>query len=356
MEVGIGHSSPVLSGNRIFQFTRTGEQETAAAYDVASGKLLWKESYDLPYSMNPAATRHGKGPKSTPVVVGGRLYTFGINGTLSCYDAAGGKVVWRNDFTKDFPTTAADFGTAMSPIIEGGAVIVHAGGPGKGAIVALDAATGKEKWRWAGDEPAYASPIAIEIGGTRQIITQTRQNIVGIAAAGGELLWKVPFTTEYEQNIITPVVYKDMLIFSGLGNGAFALRVEKKGESWTPTTVWRNEKASMYMSSPVVVGDYLYGMTYTRKGQYFCLDARTGAQQWISEGAEGENASIVSVGKDLFLLNDIGDLTVARTSEKSFDVLRKYTVAKSPTWAHFAIHSSHLFIKDQNTLSAWSLK
>jgi outer membrane protein assembly factor BamB len=354
--VGIGHSSPVISGSSVYAFTRMGEQETLSGYDLASGKLLWKDSYDAPYTMNPAAMSHGKGPKSTPILDDGKIYTFGISGILSCYDASKGKLLWRNDFKKQFPVTFPDFGTAMSPAIDRGLLFVHAGGPDKGAILALNAETGEQKWSWDGDGPAYASPIVVELGGVRQLVTQTQQNIVGLSVSNGQLLWKIPFTTEYVQNIVTPVLYKDLLIFSGLEKGVFAVRLMKEGNQWTPKTVWQNDRAAMYMSSPVIVGDYLYGMTHYRKGQFFCLDARTGATQWTSTGDEGDYAAIVNASPLLLFLGDDAELTIANATEKKFDVLKKYTVAKSPIWAYPAIHGNQIVIKDQDSLTLFSFE
>lgn len=356
VEVGIGHSSPVISGEKVFLISRIGEQEVVAAYSRETGKLLWKDAYDAPYTMNPAAISHGKGPKSTPLAANGRLYTFGIGGVLSCYDASTGKVQWRNDFRKKFPVTSPDFGTATSPMIEKGLLVVHAGGPDNGALLALDPETGNEKWSWNGDGPAYASPIVVELEGTRQIVTQSQKHIIGLAAANGELLWKIPFTTDYTQNIITPLQYKDLLIFSGIDKGAFAVRVSKKDGKWEPQNVWQNEKASMYLSSPVLIGDFLYGMTHYRKGQYFCLDARTGITQWTSVGAEGENAAIINGGSVLFFLSNNADLTVVKATEKKYEVLKEYVVAKSPTWAQPAIVGDEIVIKDLNSLTLYTLQ
>ena len=112
--VGIGHASPLVDGQRVYVFARKGEQEVAQALDLATGKALWSAGYDQPYTMNSAATGHGKGPKSTPLLAGGRLYTLGITGVLSALDAATGKVAWRHAFDKEFGPPP-DFGTAMSP-------------------------------------------------------------------------------------------------------------------------------------------------------------------------------------------------------------------------------------------------
>ena len=157
------------------------------------GKLLWRAAYPAPYKVNPAADRHGAGPKSTPVVYQGKVFTLGIGGVLSSFDAATGKPGWRKNFSGEFRETSPWYGTAASPVVDGGMVIAHVGGHDDGALMAFDAATGAVKWKWKGDGPGYASPIVVELAGKRQVVTQTQQNIVGVAAATGELLWKIPF-------------------------------------------------------------------------------------------------------------------------------------------------------------------
>jgi outer membrane protein assembly factor BamB len=354
VQIGLGHSSPIVSGSRIYAFSRVGEQEVISALDAPTGKLLWKESYDAPYTMNPAAMAHGKGPKSTPLVVNNKLYTLGITGVLSAYDATSGKLLWRNNFKTDFPVTAPEFGTAMSPALFDGMLIVHAGGAGNGALMSLDPASGKPKWKWNGDGPAYASPIVVDLAGTRQIVTQTQKNIVGVSLKDGALLWQIPFVTDYEQNAVTPVAYKDLLIFSGISKGAFGVKVTNQNGKWIPETVWKNDRAGMYLSSPVVVGDFLFGMSHFRKGQFFCLDPKTGTTLWTSNAAEGENASIVSPGNLLLFLNNDAELTIAKTTEKQYEPLKKYTVAQSPTWAHPALLRHQIVIKDLDSLIAWT--
>ena len=148
--VGTGHSSPVVSGTRAFAFTRVGEDEVVTAVDYQTGKQVWQQRYRAPYQVNPAAESHGKGPKSTPVIDGGRLFTLGISGTLSAFDAATGKPLWRKTFDREFDASAPDFGVAMSPLVDDGHVIVHAGGNKSGALMALDGATGTIKWQWKG--------------------------------------------------------------------------------------------------------------------------------------------------------------------------------------------------------------
>jgi outer membrane protein assembly factor BamB len=287
--------------------------------------------------MNPAAVSHGEGPKSTPVYSKGKLYTFGINGILSAFDAETGKPLWRHDFKN-----APDFGTAMSPVVDNGLLIAHVG-----ALTAFDTITGAVKWAWNGDSPAYASPIVVELGGVRQVVTQTHSNIVGVAVASGKLLWKIPFTTEYDQNIVTPVLYKDTLIFSGIDKGVFAVRDGK--------TIWQNKGVSMYMSSPVLAGDLLFGFSHLKKGQIFCLDAGTGATLWTGPPRGGDNAAMLASSTMLYWLTPDGQLGIAKPTAKGLNEIRQYEVADSPTWAHPVVLGDGVLVKDLKSLVRWGV-
>jgi outer membrane protein assembly factor BamB len=159
--VGTGYSSPLVADGRVYLLSRQGDQETVSAIDLKTGKTLWAQRYPAPYKVHPGASAHGAGPKSTPVLHAGKLYTLGIGGTLSSFDAANGTVVWRHAFDKEFRATSPTYGAAMSPIVEGGLVIAHVGGPDQGALRAFDAATGQTKWSWTEDGPGYASPVRV---------------------------------------------------------------------------------------------------------------------------------------------------------------------------------------------------
>jgi outer membrane protein assembly factor BamB len=352
VQAGAGHSSPIVVGGRVYLFSRMGEQESLSARDLASGKEIWRQAYDAPYQMNPAATAHGKGPKSTPVHDRGRLFTFGISGILSAWQAQDGRLSWRRDFKKEFPSTVPDFGVAMSPVVAANLVVVHAGGIGNGAVLALDPATGATKWAWKGDGPAYASPIVASFAGTPQIVTQSQRTLVSLSL-DGRLLWEIPFVTEYEQNSITPVAVGDVLVYSGISKPTIAIRPAQTAGKWTTAEVWRNPDVPMYMSTPVESGGYLFGLTHRNRGQFFCLDLRTGKTLWATKGREGENAALVTAPGLVLAMTTEGELVVLRNDPKAADVVKRYTMAESPVWAHPAFVRSGVVVKDADSLAYW---
>jgi outer membrane protein assembly factor BamB len=355
IEVGEGHSSPILVGDSIYDFARLNDQETVFAIDPSNGAIRWKQQYPAPYKVISAAQGHGPGPKSTPLYSNGKLYTLGLSGILSCWDAKTGKLDWRKDSSQEFKAGAPVFGAAMSPIADRGMVIAHIGGDHAGALKAFDASTGSVKWTWTEDGPAYASPIIVELAGARQVVTQSQLNIIGVDEATGKTLWKIPFTTNYEQNIVTPVLYKDTLIFSGLDKGVFAVRLTRNGGGITPQTVWENKDASMYMNSPVLSGDVLFGFSHLKKGQLFAMDAATGKALWMGPPRAGDNAAVLAGASTLISLNNEGQLTIARADGKSFQVIRQYNVAGSATWAHPLVLSDGVLIKDVKSLARWGI-
>jgi outer membrane protein assembly factor BamB len=359
LDVGIGHASPIVSGPTAYVFAREGEREVLRAIEVGSGKELWRSGYDAPYEMNSGARAHGQGPKATPLLHQGRVFTLGISGIVSANDAATGKVLWRKTFAGD-RSGPPEFGAATSPVADERRVIVFVGTTGKGALTAYDAATGTEQWSWAGDGPGYATPVIATIGGTRQVITQSQRSIVSVAASDGRLLWQVPYVTPYEQNIVTPLVVGDRVVFSGIDTSTFAMRPRLQGTAWTVEKVWDAATVPMYMSSPVALGDTLFGFTHRQRGQLFSLDAATGKMLWTGPPRLGENAAIVALGQSLLVLVDTGELMVVAGSGKGYQVERRYTVADSPTWAHPVPVASRsagvdgVLIKDERRVALWT--
>ncbi len=351
--VGVGHSSPLFADGKVYVFARQGEEEVLLCLDATTGKEMWRRaSPPVAYEMNPAARAHGKGPKSTPIIVGGKVFTLGITGILSGHDARNGKLIWRKDFSKQYPVTSPLFGTAMSPVVEKNLLIAHVGGPDKGALMAFDVETGAVKWSYEADGPAYSSPIVVTLAGERQVVTFTQKEFVGVSAATGKLLWKMPAKTGYDTNSVTAVAYKDMLILSLEDQGMMAVRPVKQGAGFTAQEVWRNADNVLGMNSPVMQGNLLFGLSSRKKGQFFCIDADTGKTLWQSPGRMGENAAILNLAGTLLLLTNDANLIVLPANAKGYTPVAQYTVASSPTWAHPIAASKRIFVKDETTLAS----
>lgn len=317
--------------------------------------MLWRKSYAAPFRKNQYATEMGMGPHATPLIAGGRIYTLGIMGVLSCHQASNGELLWRKDFSKSIDTANLFTGTAMSPLLDSGLLIVQLGDDRKGSLIAYDPATGGQKWIWENDGASYTSPVIAEIGGVRQVITLTKTQAVGVSVREGKLLWSVEFKDQWNENIVTPVVAGSRVIFSGVRKGTFAVAVKSTGGTWSAKTLWQNAEYTMYMSSPVLDGNHLYGMTNKRKGQVFCMDVETGKVLWTTPGREGMNVSLVSAGPFLFTLNESGDLKIARRGASRFDVVAEYKVADNATWPQPLVLGRSLLIRDAGSLTMYRL-
>jgi outer membrane protein assembly factor BamB len=348
--VGTGHASPVVSGNRVVVFARQGEEEIVRALDLESGKEIWRAAYAAPYVVSAAAHLHGPGPKSTPAIAGGRVFTFGIGGILSAFDLARGTLIWRVSASAVLP----DYGTATSPLADGDSVIAHVGGYEKGALTSFDAATGKPRWQWNGDGPAYGSPIIATFGGVRQVIAQTQKLLVGLNASDGVLLWQLPFTTDFDQNAFTPLVVQDLVLNAGVDWPLTAIRPKRDGDKWIAEMVWSNPQTPMFMSSPVLIGRTIYGLTTRSLGQFVAIDATSGKTLWTTKGREGENASILGSRSWLLASTTGGDLVIARPNPEKYEEVRRYQLAQSAVWAHPAITGNSIIVKDVDKVICWS--
>jgi outer membrane protein assembly factor BamB len=351
VEVGTGYATPIVVGNRVYAFTRQDVNEVMRALDAGTGKVVWETSYPAPFEMNSATSRHGPGPKSTPTFANGRLFSLGMSGIVTAFDAATGKQIWQ----KPSPPIEPTYHTAQSALVDRGLVILHVGGNNQGALTAFDAATGAVKWAWNGDGPAYGSPILAEFDGTRQVIVFSQVNLIGVDAASGQLLWRVPFTARSVTNSITPLVYGQTVIVSGQGKPLTAYRISKRNDQWAAEVAWENDQLQMSFSNPVLVRDAVFSLSPLNSGQFFWADAKTGNTLWRSAPRQAGNAAIVRSADYLFVLKDDGQLMVARSTPGGFEPLKTYTVADSATWAPPVISGNRVFVKDVSTLALWTL-
>ncbi len=350
--VGKGDATPALVDGKLYVFTRQGADEVMLCLDAGNGKELWHDSYAA-REVTGGAKPH-PGPRSSPTVSNGNIITLGVGGVLSCLDKGSGKVVWRNDeFTKDVP----QFFTGMSPIIVDKMCIAHLGGEDKGEIIAFDLATGKEKWRWSGDGPAYASPILLTVEGTKQVVVQTEKSIVSIATADGRLLWQVATpsaTKKYFFNSATPIVDGQTVIYTGQGYGTRAVTVQKQGNSFKVKELWSNEKLGTFYNTPVLRDGLLFGLS--DRGRLYCMDAGTGKIDWTDDDSHKRFGALLNAGSVILALSSDSEFIAFKPSGKKYDELARIKVSDTPVYAHPVVSGNRIYVKDEETLTMWTIE
>ena len=351
VEVGEGYSSPVVAGGRVFVHTRRDPEEIVSGINLANGKLLWEQKYQAAFKKNQYAVEMAKGPNATPLVIGNRLITLGVTAVLNAWDTGTGKLLWSRDFSQSIDTSKMFCGTAASPLAIDGRVVVQVGSDIHGGqIFGLNPATGATEWEWKGLGPGYASPVVIDLGGVRHLVTMTQGSIVGVDGKNGKELWSVPFPDEWHENITTPLWTGTHLIVSGTRAGTTAFSLAQAGGKWQVTPAWKNPDVAMYMSSPVFGDGLIYGHSSKKKGQFVAVDAKTGALKWATEGREGEHASLLLTPQHVIYLTNGADLIVAKRNTPAFAVEKRYEVAEAATWAMPVLLGSNILVRDATGL------
>jgi len=352
VEVGLEDATPALVNNRLYVFARLGGDEVLQCLDASSGKQIWKaDGYAAPAITGPAAPHPG--PRSSPAVAGGKVFTLGVNGTLSCYDAATGGLVWRNqDFTKTFP----QFYVGLSPIVEDGLCVVMLGGPNAGRFLAFDVNTGSVKWNTASsDGPAYGSPAPMTVSGTKMIVFQTETRLVGIGLADGSVLWEIatPVGAGRTQNAASPVTDGQKVYYTGLNNGVNAIEVSRQGSSFSVSTLWKNAELSTAYNTPVLKDGYLYGLSNLNK--LFCINAANGQTAWIDETAYQNFGSVIDAGTVMVALSSTSDLVVFSPATQAFRQLARIKVADTPVYATPVLSGNRIYIKDNDSVILYTV-
>jgi outer membrane protein assembly factor BamB len=347
IDVGEGYATPLIVANTVYVFTRREATEVMTALNADTGTERWHTSYPAPYAPATLAAAHGVGPKATPLYHQGKLYTLGITGIFSAFDAETGRLAWQTPAAREHPS----YGMSVSPVGDKKLVIVHPGN--HGPLTAFDANTGVVVWADR-DRSAYASPIVVELEGVRQAVTMTQTSVVGVSLSDGARLWEYPWLSR-TPSAITPIQYGDELIVGGEAMGIAALKPTRRGGKWTVDVVWETKDVSLFLSNPVIVGNTLFGLSERARGQFFALDADTGTVLWLSQPRQASNTAVVKAGGFLLLLNDDGELIVARTSKRGFEPLKRYVVANSATWAQPTVSGNRIFVKDVSSISLWML-
>jgi outer membrane protein assembly factor BamB len=330
----------------LFARLATKEVERVVCLDAETGKQHWVHEYPVAYGR----LDYGNGPRCTPTVHAGKVYTLGALGHLYCLDAKSGKVVWSRDTVKDFTGKIPTWGHACSPLVDGKRLIVQVGGK-DALLVALDIDSGKEVWRALDDPPGYSSPVIVQTKDWRQLVYFTPRHIVGLDPEKGKVLWKEPFKGITYDVSISDVVYTDGVLLAGnYWSGSKALTLNEKGLE--PKVAWEGKALSLLMSTPLVKGKHIYALD--RFNGLKCLELRTGKVIWEKEHltTRGNNPqlSLAWVGGDrALILNTPGELLLVELTPTGLKKLGKAPII-GKTWAHPAFADGCVFARSDEEI------
>jgi outer membrane protein assembly factor BamB len=346
-DLGKGYASLTVVGGKIY--TTGCEDKTGFLYcfDTA-GKLLWK----VPYG--PEWTGSNPGTRTTPTFDGGKLYLMSGNGLMTCRNASDGKEVWAVDTAKKFGGKNIQWGISESVLVTGDKVICTPGGP-NASVVALNKATGETIWttKTLSNKSAYCSPLLINRGSNKSILTILDTEIVGINLADGKVLWHVPHKVSYDINAVSPA-YKDGKIYvtNGYKHGGFMMELNADGTNVTKK--WTEKDLDVHHGGVVIVGSDIIGAS--TNGQWMCLDMNTGKVKYADKGV-GKGA-VIDVDGLIYGYGENGTVGLIEPGPKGFKLISSFAIKKGDAehWAHPVVSNGVLYIRHGTALMAFDIK
>lgn len=349
--IGQGDSCSALVAGKIYCLGRAGADEVVTCLNLSDGSQVWQVKY--PADFTPTGPQVGHpGPRSSPLVADGKVYTLGVGGILSCLNAADGKTIWRKASAEDYQGVAYKFDTGTSPMLYEGKLIVGIGnnvGKAKGAIFAFDAATGDFKWKTGDESPFYSSPMPLTVDGEKLIVMFTENTMNLMTLSDGAIVWKKTFN---KFTHITPIIEGNVVYYAGPDFPLAALKAVKKEGKFEMEEVWTSQLKTRF-STPVLLDGKIYG--FYGNGNIACVNAADGKTLWTDPTARGQYASVLNAGSVVFVLTVKGDLLALKPGDK-YEELAKYKVTENEAWAHPLIVGKNILIRDKDKEVCLSLE
>jgi outer membrane protein assembly factor BamB len=347
--VGKGYSSVAISNGVLYTLGERHDAEWVVAVNTADGQQLWTRQIGPDYDNDK-----GGGPRSTPTVVGDRMYVLGASGDLQCLATKDGEPVWQTNILQRSGGENLKWGISESPLVDGDHVIVITTDP-DGAIIAFDRHTGKVAWRSTEvtDAPGYASALLVDVGGVRQVVHFTDRATVGVRAADGKLLWRYEKAANDTANCTTPL-YRDGHVFltSGYDTGAALLKLTSAGNETKAEEVYFTRDMMNHHGGVVLVGNHVYGFS---NANLACLDFMTGKEMWRDRSVG--KGSLTAADGMLYLLSEKGVIALARATPEGYEEISRFEIeAEGYTWAHPVVSGGRLYIRNRSQLLCYDVR
>ncbi len=358
---GNGYSSPIVADGIVYFHAAVAgkDAEQVDALDAKTGKSVWSDSYPR----GPYRSVLGVGPRTTPTYSDGKLFTYGITGVLSCYDAKAGKRLWQTNPYETFKASMPRYGVCSSPVVVEGRVIVLAGGSGS-AVVAYDIATGEPAWKGLDEPASSASPIIVTRGEKEQtrtdVVVQTTLRVLGLSPQDGSVRWEHPMVFQPAGVSPTPLLVGNTLICTTKDTGTMALELPRGDSPALRSPWWKHDLTSYFttgsagpMGSVLVVTNQLQPLPRT---DLRCLDLSNGDELWKREGIGYYHVGVITTGDGkLLLLDDGGNLILAESTREAFKQLAKSQICRG-TLTNPALSGGCVFARDDKEVICVQLK
>jgi outer membrane protein assembly factor BamB len=344
--VGPGWSSFAVLGSRIYTQEQRGNDEVVSAYDLNTGAPVWQHRDDARFWESNA----GAGPRATPTVVNGRVYTLGGTGILNALDARDGSVVWSRNAVADTEAAIPDWGIASSPLVVGDIVIAATAG----SLAAYDVATGKPRWFGPKDGRGYSSPHLSTIDGVEQIVLLNGSGAIGVDVSDGAVLWTYDWPSD---GILQPaMIGGDLLIGSGSGlashTGMSRVAVSHGAEGWSVQERWTSTGLKPYFNDFVVHGGHAFGFDGSILA---CIDLQEGTRKWKG-GRYGHGQLVLLSDQDVLLvLSEDGELVLVKAASDRFTELARVPALSGKTWNHPVLVGNTLLVRNGEEMAAFRL-
>ena len=341
--LGPSYSGPLVVGDSVF-VTETVDKkdEVVRCFDRKTGNQKWEVNWTGSMKVPFFAGANGSWIRSTPAYADGKIYVGGIRDILVCIDAAAGKILWQKDFPSIHDTPIPMFGCVCSPLIDGDAVYMQAGG----AMHKLNKDTGDTIWQSAADgegknSSVFSSPAIETLAQRRQMLVQGRNSLLGIDLQSGKILWDQPTPAYRGMSIITPTVFENALFISNYQHPTTMVSIKSTDQqTFQLSEKWKN-KARGYMTTPVVIDGHAY--TFLQNRRFACVKLETGELKWSSKKF-AKYASLVANGNRILALTADGDLVLYAANPERFEMIDRRSVA-SDSWAHLAVGGDEVLVR-----------
>jgi len=342
--VGPGWSSFAVRGDRLYTQEQRGEDEVVSCYSVTTGKPVWSHRDAARFY----ESNGGAGPRATPTLGDGHVYTLGATGILNALKADDGSVVWSRNAASDTKTKLPGWGYSGSPLVSDDAVVVAAGG----TLAAYDRATGEPRWFGPKADCCYSSPHRVTLGGVSQIVLMNGPGAVGVAPADGKVLWQHTLPTG--GRIVQPALTADgdLLLAQGEGSDLYRIAVAQRAGEWAVEERWMSDGLKPYFSDFVVHRGHAYGLD---NGKVACIDLKDGVQKWDGGNYGSGQLVLLSEQDVLVVVSEQGELALVGAAPDRFTELARFPAIKGKTWNHPVLAGDILLVRNAEEMAAFRL-